>query len=152
MHATNHLPRLGSNETPLAVFVLADEINAFFSSFFNEKDPASGTSLSQCAFKHLIDNMINACNEVECAIDRLPVKSNSGPDGISTKLLKLSKTLYSLLLGKLFQQSLSTGDLPKYWKMAHTVPVFKTGVKDSCDNYKQIFLISIACRLLEHTI
>ncbi|MDD9361361.1 MAG: hypothetical protein PV344_00285, partial [Anaplasma sp.] len=75
-----------------------------------------------CTTQMSVDSNMNdiviSTHGVECAIDRLPTNSSPGPDGISTKLLKLTKPISGHLLARLFQQSLSTGELPDDWKNA----------------------------------
>lgn len=78
--------------------------------------------------------------------------SSPGPDGISTKFLKLAKTISGSLLGRLFQQSLPMGESPDDWKCAHVVPMFKTGDKTSFHNYRPISLACVSCKLLEQII
>ncbi|SCV66640.1 Reverse transcriptase (RNA-dependent DNA polymerase) [Anaplasma phagocytophilum] len=99
-----------------------------------------------------IEDIVISTHGVECAIDRLPTNSSPGPDGISTKLLKLTKPISGHLLGRLFQQSLSTGELPDDWKNARVVPTFKSEDKNVLNNYRPISLTCVSCKLLEHII
>ncbi|MDD9361494.1 MAG: reverse transcriptase family protein, partial [Anaplasma sp.] len=124
----------------------------FFSSVFTEEDVPLDSTILEMSVESNMEDIVISSYGVICAIDRLPTNSSPGPDGISTKLLKLTKSISGPLLGRLFQQSLSMGELPDDWKYAHVVPIFKTGDKNSCDNYRPISLTCVSCKLLEHII
>ena len=49
----------------------------------------------------------------------------------------------------LFRSSMDTSVLPKIWKQASVVPVYKKGGRQKPGNYRPISLTSIACRVLE---
>ena len=53
---------------------------------------------------------------------------------------------------KLFQFSLDTGSVPRDWKDANVVPIFKKGDRHNPANYKPVSLTSVTCKLLEHII
>lgn len=129
---------------------LAAGFNTFFSSVFTEEDdfpqPVALPSHAEC----IMQDIVITSHGVECAIDRLNANSSPGPDGISTKLLKLTKYVSGVLLARLFQQSLSSGEIPDDWKLAHVIPIFKSGDKNSFNNYRPISLTCVACKLMEH--
>lgn len=86
------------------------------------------------------------------AIDRLPLSSSPGPDGISTKLLKMTAHMSAALLSLIFQQSLDTSSIPDDWKNAHVKPVPKGGDNTNPNNFRPISLTSVCCKILEHII
>ena len=54
---------------------------------------------------------------------------------------------------KLFNTSLSSGTLPKIWKIAHVTPVYKNkGNAEDVNNYRPISVTSVVCKLLEKNI
>lgn len=85
-------------------------------------------------------------------IDRLKLSSSCGPDNISTKILKNTKVYSSIILSKIFEQSLQTCDLPDDWKLAKVVPLHKSGDKHLSLNYRPVSLTSIPCKVMEHVI
>ena len=46
-------------------------------------------------------------------------------------------------------KSFSTGKLPHLWKLANITPLFKKGSKTDRNNYRQISLTSIVCKIAE---
>lgn len=136
---------------PIDETLLANQFNVYFSTVFTDEESFSDTGILE-SVGHSMNDITVSCHGVECAIDRLPSNSSPGPDGISTKLLKLTKHISGPLLCRLFQYSLDTGKLPKDWKTAHVIPVFKSGNKNSLHNYRPISLTCVSCKLLEHII
>ena len=58
-------------------------------------------------------------NGVKKCIERLNEKKASGPDKIPIKVLKQCSTELAPILTCIFQQSLSTGEIPLDWKHAN---------------------------------
>jgi hypothetical protein len=56
------------------------------------------------------------------------------------------------MLQLFFRASLDQGYLPKEWKSANVVPIFKKGEKNSAENYRPVSLTSVTCKMLEHII
>ena len=72
-----------------------------------------------------------------------------GPDYISSKLLKVILPLILTPLCHLFNLSFQTGYIPSQLKFAKIVPVFKSGDKNSFNNYRPISLLCSISKLLE---
>jgi hypothetical protein len=79
-------------------------------------------------------------------------KSSSDIDGLSTKLLKNIAIEISQPLSHIFNLSISTGIFPDRFKTSRTVPIFKTGNSEMCDNYRPISLLSSLSKILEKLI
>jgi hypothetical protein len=82
-------------------------------------------------------------------IKSLKSKNSCDIDGISTKLLKNLAIELSWPLAHIFGLSLSTGTFPARLKSSRTVPIFKTGNHELCDNYRPIALLSTLSKVLE---
>ena len=52
----------------------------------------------------------------------------------------------------LFFHSLSHGVIPKSWKRAAIIPIYMSGDKTFPSNYRQIYLTSVICKVLERII
>ena len=52
----------------------------------------------------------------------------------------------------IFNQSLTTGQVPGDWKCANVTPVLKKGSKKEASNYRPVSLTSVPCKILEHII
>ena len=82
-------------------------------------------------------------------IKSLKPKNSCDIDGISTKLLQKLATEISWPLAHIFNLSLTTGIFPSRLKSSRTVPIFKAGRSDLCDNYRPISLLSTLSKVLE---
>ena len=66
----------------------------------------------------------------------LQPKCSVDSDGLSTKLLKQIATEISRPLSFIFNLSLQKGIFPSKLKKSRTVPIFKAGDANLCDNYR----------------
>jgi len=76
----------------------------------------------------------------------------TGPDGIPSHLLKITADEVSGVLRLIFQASIHQGLVPKDWKKAHIVPVFKKGDRANPANYCPISLTSMCSKVMEHAV
>ena len=83
------------------------------------------------------------------ALSKLKNKNSSGPDNISTNLLKSIMPSIMGPICHLFNLSFKTGYIPTILKTAKIVPIFKTGESDKFTNYRPISLLSSFSKLLE---
>ena len=79
-------------------------------------------------------------------------KKASGSDGISCWVLKEAAEEIAPFLQFIFNQSLTTGQVPGDWKCANVTPVLKKGSKKEASNYRPVSLTSVPCKILEHII
>ena len=76
----------------------------------------------------------------------------AGPDGIQSKLIKMCAKGLAKPLTIIFNKSFKTGFIPKKWKLANVVPIFKKGEKSSVTNYRPISLTSLPMKVFEYCI
>ena len=89
-----------------------------------------------------VQNLLNSLN---------PKKAN-GPDQLPIRILKETANETAPILHVIFMASLQQGAVPKDWRSANVVPVFKKGNHLSAENYRPISLTSICSKVLEHII
>lgn len=126
-------------------------LNSQFTSVFNQNEPTG--NIKSIPTSHPPMNTFEITQEgvykLLCGLD---VYKSPGPDDLSPRLLKELAPEISPILTLLYQASLHHGKIPKDWKLAHVVPVFKSGDRGKAENYRPISLTSIACKILEHII
>ena len=55
----------------------------------------------------------------------------------------------SLPLSIIFQNSISSGNLPEMWRLANVCPIFKNGNANEVVNYRPVSLTFIVCKIME---
>ena len=99
-----------------------------------------------------MDKIVVSVQGVEKLMANLNPYKASGPDCISSRVLKeLSKELAPALTA-IFQSSLSSGTVPADWRDAHVTPIFKKGEHYDPGNYRPVSLTCVACKLMEHIV
>ena len=76
-------------------------------------------------------------------------KKSKDLNGISMQLLKFIAIEISSPLAHIFNLSLKSGIFPDSLKLSRTVPIFKTGCPETCDNYRPISLLNCISKILE---
>ena len=82
----------------------------------------------------------------------LDTTKSSGPDGISTAMLKHTADTIVPSLTKIFNLSLRLGQLPSQWKHSLIVPIPKSSTMGSPSCYRPISLLPIVSKILERHI
>lgn len=129
----------------------ANAFNAYFAYVFAPEDCSNVPFVPDQPFPFMAPITVTA-EGISKLITNLKVPTSSGIDSINSKILKNTTDTSSLFLCLLFNQSLSSGELPDDWKIGKVVPVFKSGDSHSPHNYRPISLTCIPCKLLEHII
>jgi hypothetical protein len=130
---------------------MADILNGFFPSVFTKEDLTNLPTKNRETNKLLTDIVINERLVVK-KIDKLKKDSAPGPDNIHPRLLKELKHQVARPLVIIFNKSLATGIVPRDWKKAKVVPIYKKGPKSDAGNYQPVSLTSVPCKILESII
>ena len=128
----------------------AEMFNEFFTSCFNESSPSSSTIPPDSP--NVLSELEFTEGDVAQAIARLRPDTSTGPDNISARMLKLCSTSISEHLVNIFNSSVSSGKVPKDWKISRITPIFKKGDASVISNYRPISLLSLVDKLLERLI
>ena len=82
-------------------------------------------------------------------LQKLPNKLSSTPDQLPAYLLKRIAFLVALPLSIIFNDSLTSGQLPDAWKSAIICPIYKKGSKCKAESYRPVSLTSVVRKILE---
>ena len=149
--------RKGSNElTALKVddvtltddLEIAESMNSYFLSVFTSEDYVNFPVYSDVVDSKLSTIFCNT-NEVSRLLRNLNPHKSPGPDHLPPRVLKECAIEIAPTFCSLLNRSFFAGAVPHAWKLANIVPVHKKGRKDCRDNYRQISLTSIACKVSE---
>ena len=130
---------------------MAEALNNYFQEVFTKErdfiEPDSGPIEDGGLGEIEISN-----EEVREMLRELDVRKASGPDGVSSWILKECGDQLASKIRKLIMYSIQEGKVPKDWKRADIVPIFKSGNKESPGNYRPVSLTSVVAKLCEKVI
>ena len=86
------------------------------------------------------------------AVANLKPKASSGPDMISTKMLKSLFPALAPVFTHAFNLSFQLGMVPAQHKIAKVIPIHKAGPAGDFNNYRPISLLNSASKLLERLV
>ena len=75
-----------------------------------------------------------------------------GPDGVSARVIRECSEAITAPLTIICRLSLEQGKVPRAWKQAHVVPVFKKGQKGLPENYRSVSLLPLFGKVLERVV
>ena len=93
-------------------------------------------------------NLLCSDEEVLLLLLHLPSDTASGPDGISSRMLKSTAHTIAPVLTCIFNLSIQSGVFPSDWKLFHVVPIPKFNSPSSCSDFRPISLLSIVSKIL----
>jgi hypothetical protein len=130
---------------------IADSMNSYFSSVFTVENYDNIPVLDYIVDERL-ENIRCSVDEVGKLLLNLKVEKSPGPDNIPAHILKVCATELAPSISLLLNKSFSMGMLPIEWKTANITPIFKKGSKNSRENYRQISLTGIICKIGEKVV
>ena len=77
------------------------------------------------------------------------MKSNSSPNDIPSKFLKIGSCIVSDWLSKFINKCMTAGEFPDSWKVAHITPIPKVHSPSSSFEYRSISVLPVLSKLFE---
>ena len=131
----------------------ANLLNHFFCSCFNDNTPSMSPTPNPAPSDTPTLSTIS-CSEEEVfhLLSTYKTRTASGPDGISSIMLRKTATSISSKLTTFFNLSLRLGKVPSQWKVSNVIPILKSGDPSNASNYRPISLLSLVSKVLERII
>ena len=133
---------------------IANEFNKYFATIgpnlaknisTTDVDPLKYVTVGTADFNFKTITKAN----VKSVLKKSKATKATGTDNISIKLLKLAGDSITESLTFTFNLSLFTGIFPDDMKFAKVTPIFKTGSKLDCGNYRPISVLSAVPKIFE---
>ena len=128
---------------------MAEVMNARFQSVFTEEEDFSkeDEDFGESNLEVVVER-----EEVLKLMRELDVNKATGPDGISNWILRECCNQLVDKIHCLISLSLLQSKMPKDWKRANIVPIFKGGNKENPLNYRPVSLLSVVGKLCERVV
>ena len=140
------------SETTRSSFGKSDLLNRFFASCFSPSSPLQNNHSADCATGPSFSTITCSEEDVFHLLSTCKAKTASGPDGISSAMLRGTARSIAPTLTTLFNCSLSQGVVPEDWKISNITPIPKSGDPSLASNYRPISLLSLVSKVLERLI
>ena len=128
----------------------AEKLNSYFVSVFNSNGAMNFSSnivTQECIA--ILEQVRITEVDVLLQLQTLNITKSKGPDNIPSFILKQCRRELAYPLMLLYNKSLETSILPQDWRDANVKPIFKSGDKTQCENYRPISLTCIAVKVFE---
>ena len=134
---------------------MAETFNNFFVKIASDID--SKIIHTNTSYKHYLqDSASNSFflkpateKEVISVINKMKTNKSTGPNSISTHILKISNQIICKPLTYLINLYFSNGIFPGLLKTSNVIPIFKRGENQDYNNYCPISLISNLSKLMQ---
>ena len=130
-------------------------LNSYFASVFTKEDMENLPNPKRFYEGREVEELTSIIIKEEVVLRKLSsLKDNKppGPDSLYPKILKEACAELCVTLGKLFQRSLTEGEVTPVWRVANITCIHKKGSKSLPSNYRPVSLTSVACKVLESII
>ncbi len=124
------------------------EWNIYYNKLLTEERtsfPANETSTRETIIEDKSTTVTT--EEVETAVKKLKTGKAAGLGNIPAELLKNAPQKLYKMIAQLFTMCINERIIPKEWKIAHIIPIFKHGDRTNCNNYRAISVTSTFSRL-----
>ena len=118
--------------------------------FLHQPKPTSARSPTEST--PCLSNISCTQEEVQKLLASQKLNTASGPDGISSHMLRGTADAIAPTLTTIFNESLSQLRVPDEWKISNVTPILKSGDPSSPSNYRPISLLSLVSKVLERIV
>ena len=123
--------------------------NAFQSVFVTENPEEELPEVVDRYQGPVIDKIEVSVTQVSKLLSDVNIHKSMGPDGIHPRFLKECYKEIAEPITLIIEESLATGLVPGYWRLAMICPIFKKGTKTDPLNYRPVSLTCIICKICE---
>jgi hypothetical protein len=90
--------------------------------------------------------------EVTAVLRNLKISKATGIDMIPSRALKIAADIIAPSITWIFNLSLKTGIFVDAWKKACVLPIYKSGDRRLCENYRPISILPVISKILERSV
>lgn len=130
---------------------ICELLSQYFGSVFDDSPHLVSTATRQMC-DGVLSNITLSEHDILRKLRMLDHNKGAGPDGIPPKFHKECASQICVPLHIIFKLSLNTGIFPSCWKLAHVVPIYKSGDPSRCENYRPISLLSCVAKVFESVV
>ena len=131
---------------------ICEELNSFFGSVFTREEVNHLPEFDEVHNEQTIDTVQISPEMIIKEISKLPPSTSCGPGGYTNRFLKEYCHVISEPLCIVFNELLRSNTVPKNWKLAHVIPIFKKGSKGDPGNYRPVSLTCVVGKLFERVL
>ena len=90
--------------------------------------------------------------KVTAGLRNLKISKATGIDMIPSRALKIAADIIAPSITWIFNLSLKTGIFVDAWKEACVLPIYKSGDRRLCENYRPISILPVISKILERSV
>ena len=151
-NVSSYPPLSVNNELVVDIVEKASALNNFFLSICQLDDSEAIMPPNVDATVPTLKRIQVTQQEVYDILRCIDTTKATGPDGVSSRLLKETAASIHIPLTKIFNKSLHEKEFPKCWKEANVIPIYKKGDAQLCTNYRPVSLLSCTSKVFERVI
>ena len=126
----------------------AEALNNYFSSVFTIENLGNIPQVTTRVDTVQEELSITEVKLIEI-LNKLKVDKSPGPDKIHNRVLYEIRYEIVGFLTYMQDFSLNNGQVPKRWKEAEVIPIFKKGARSDPNNYRPVSLTATCCKIME---